>query len=98
MNYVESLNLFGVEAKEIPCIRGSGAPTATTGGAVGCLYMNTDNGDMYKCVSMTDAGCVWEEVGGGGSVAITDDGNGNVTLSSKALTVTDDDNGNVTLT
>lgn len=34
---------------------------------------------------------------GGGSIAVTDDGNGNVTINSQALTVTDDGNGNVSL-
>lgn len=48
MNYVESLNLFGVEAKEIPCIKGKGAPITATEGAVGCLYMDTNTGKLYK--------------------------------------------------
>ena len=48
MNYVESFNLFGVEAMQLPCIRRSGAPTAATEGEDGLLYMNTDNGDFYK--------------------------------------------------
>jgi len=61
MNFVEQLNLFGVIAKEIPCIKGSGAPTTTTEGAVGCLYMDTDTGAVYKCVSEG----VWEKFGGG---------------------------------
>lgn len=52
MNYVESFNLFGTPAKEIPCIKGEGVPTKTTEGAIGCLYMNTLTGDMYKCVSI----------------------------------------------
>lgn len=47
MNYVDALKLFGVEAKEIPCIKGNGAPPDTEG-AVGCLYMDTDTGDVYK--------------------------------------------------
>ena len=59
MNFVESLNMFGVEAKEIPCIVGSGAPTATTAGAVGLLYMNADNGDVYKCTDADDVGYTW---------------------------------------
>lgn len=59
MNYVESFNLFGIEAKEIPCIKGSGAPTTATAGAVGLLYMNTDNGDMYKCIAVTGSVYTW---------------------------------------
>lgn len=63
MNYVEHLNLFGVEAKEIPCIKGNGVPTTSTVGAVGLLYMNTSNGDLYKCVSETDGTYTWNIVG-----------------------------------
>ena len=48
MNYVESLNLFGVPVKEVPCITGSGKPTDSTEGAVGCFYMDTDTGDIYN--------------------------------------------------
>ena len=70
MNYVEHLNLFGVEAKEIPCIKGKGAPTEATEGEVGCLYMNTNNGDLYKCVAAN----TWELVsvagGEGGSITV----------------------------
>lgn len=60
MNYVESLNLFGVEAKEIPCIKGEGEPTTNTEGAVGCFYMNTLNGDIYKCVSVNAGNYKWD--------------------------------------
>lgn len=67
MNYVESLNLFGVEAKEIPCIKGSGAPNDSTVGEVGLLYMNTDNGDMYKCTFISNGVYTWDTVGGAGS-------------------------------
>lgn len=62
MNYVKSLNLFGVEAKEIPCITGNGAPTTATEGAVGCLYMDIDSEhkDIYKCISRSTSGvCEW---------------------------------------
>lgn len=78
MNYVESLNLFGVEAKEIPCIKGSGAPNETTIGAVGLLYMNIDNGDMYKCTAVTGSSYVWasmessNQVSGGNAVLYTE--------------------------
>lgn len=60
MNYVSHLNLFGVEAKEIPCITASGAPTTSTVGAVGLLYMNTDNGDVYKCIGVNGSTYNWE--------------------------------------
>lgn len=60
MNYVESFDLFGIDAKQIPCIKGSGAPTTSTEGAVGCFYMNTDNGDVYKCTAAADGVYTWE--------------------------------------
>lgn len=47
MNYVESFNLLGIDAKQIPCIKGEGAPTTSTEGAVGCFYMDTLTGDIY---------------------------------------------------
>ena len=61
MNYVKSLDLFGVEVQQIPNILGSGAPTTTTEGAVGCLYMDTasENGDMYKCIAVADNAYTW---------------------------------------
>lgn len=49
----------GVEVKEIPCIKGKGAPTVNTKGAVGALYMDTDNGKIYKCISGFDGVYIW---------------------------------------
>lgn len=60
MNYVQSLNVFGTEAKQIPCITASGAPTETTEGAVGSLYMDKDTNNIYKCVSALNGVYVWE--------------------------------------
>lgn len=62
MDFVSHTNMLGVEAKEIPCIPGKGAPTVATKGAVGCLYMNTDNGDMYKCTAVNNGSYVWEPI------------------------------------
>lgn len=64
MNYVEYLDIFGAVAKEIPCVKGEGAPTAETGGAVGLLYMDTLTGDVYKCTAVTDYGYTWERLVG----------------------------------
>lgn len=50
MNYVKHLNMYGVDVKEIPCIRGEGEPNGATAGAVGCLYMDTISGYIFKCV------------------------------------------------
>lgn len=59
MNYVKHLNLFGVDAKEIPCIVREGTPTEETEGDVGCLYMDNDTGDIYKCVSADHGLYTW---------------------------------------
>lgn len=59
MNYVESFNLLGVEAKQIPCIKGDGAPTTTTEGAVGCFYIDTTTGTLYKCTADSDGNYTW---------------------------------------
>lgn len=70
MNYIENFNFYGVEAKEIPCIKGNGAPTNATEGAVGLFYMNTDNGDVYKCVSAENSAYTWESIGAGNDANI----------------------------
>ena len=69
MNYVKHLSFCGVEAKEIPCIQGEGAPTNATEGAVGCLYMNTLNGDVYKCTAVNDGVYTWGIFGVQGETA-----------------------------
>lgn len=58
----------GVEYKEIPCITGEGVATTTTEGAVGCLYMNTENGELYKCVSANEGVYTWEKVADAGQI------------------------------
>lgn len=60
MDFVKHLNLFGVEAKEIPCIVGENVPTADTVGEVGSLYMDSETGEIYKCVSANDNTYEWE--------------------------------------
>lgn len=59
MEFVKNLNFYGVEAKEIPCLTGEGAPTTATAGAVGCLYMDTATGDMYKCTAVASGVYTW---------------------------------------
>ena len=63
MNYVDSLNLFGVEAKEIPCIKLNGSPTESTEGVVGLLAMDTLTGDLYKCISVANGVYTWKSFG-----------------------------------
>lgn len=67
MNFVKFFNLFGTRVRQIPCLKGSGTPNGETKGAVGCLYMNTDNGYLYKCTAVVDGVCTWARVGAGGS-------------------------------
>ncbi len=60
MNYVESFDLLGVKAKQLPCITGEGVPTTATKGAVGLLYMDTaDNGKIYKCTKAENGVYTW---------------------------------------
>lgn len=68
MKFLSSLDIFDESYKEIPCIPGSGAPTTSVEGAVGSLYMDTDNGDLYKCISTDDGVYVWTAVGGAGGL------------------------------
>lgn len=72
MNYVESFNLFGTEAAQIPCIKGSGAPTTLTPGAVGCLYMDVSSEakDLYKCTEVVDGSYTWVSLFGDFSKAL----------------------------
>lgn len=50
-------------------VRGAGAPTSTTVGAVGTLYEDTTNGDLYICTDATNP-YVWEEVGAAGGPTV----------------------------
>lgn len=63
MNYVDHFNLFGIDAKQIPCDTGEGDPTTATVGPVGGFYMNTLTGDVYKCVSAAGGVYSWERMG-----------------------------------
>ena len=65
MNYVESLKMGGVPAFQIPCIKGKGEPTTATEGDVGCFYMDTNTGNLYKCTAVKDGVYTWVRVGGG---------------------------------
>ena len=76
MEYVESFDLFGTKVRPVPCIRGSGAPTSATEGAVGLFYMDIDNGEVYKCVAAIGNSYTWRNLingGGGHSGAEIDD-------------------------
>lgn len=59
MNYVNGFDLFGIEARQVTCDCANGAPTSSTPGKVGMLYMNIDNGDIYKCISSSSGTTTW---------------------------------------
>lgn len=61
MNYVKHFNVLGIDAQQIPCSTGKGAPTTATEGDVGCFYMDisTDTKDLYKCAAIENGKYVW---------------------------------------
>lgn len=77
MDFVKSLSMFHLDAKEIPCVTGEGTPTEKTEGAPGVLYMDTLTGALYKCRAADYVNKVfaWEAVEGGKTPAtVTDRG------------------------
>ena len=64
MNFVESFNLLGVDAKQISCLCLNGAPTTSTEGAVGMLGMDitSETYDLYKCVAADGGVYTWERI------------------------------------
>lgn len=75
-NFINSINVGGLETKLIACLTKSGAPSSTTEGDVGVLLMDTDTGDLYKCTGASSGVYTWvkisEGTGGGSSVEIVD--------------------------
>ena len=69
MKFVEGYNLFGEETRQISCIPHSGKPTDSTEGAVGSLYMDTDTGDIYKCIKVENGIYTWVLTSNGSSGA-----------------------------
>lgn len=65
MNFVSNLDLLGVKAKEIPSIVGKGNPAGRVEAEIGCLYMDSETGDMYKAIGKEDNNVLWDVVGGG---------------------------------
>lgn len=59
MNHVKSLNVLGLDMRQLPCFPGKGAPTTSTVGAVGELYMDTDTGKTYKCIAAEGGVYTW---------------------------------------
>jgi hypothetical protein len=67
MQYVNGFEIGGIPAKQIPCIPGRGVPGEATEGVAGCLYMDTDTGELYKCTGVVDGLFIWSAIGGGSS-------------------------------
>lgn len=62
-NYVKGFDLFGVKARQIPCLTAKGEPNNELALKIGLLYINEDNGDMYKCVKGNgEEGLVWIKI------------------------------------
>lgn len=96
MKFVESFQIDGLEVKGIPCIKGSGAPTTSTEGAVGLFYMDTDSesGDLYKCIAASNGVYTWVAVGSGnGSGGTGADGKDGVGIKSVKQTTTSTQDG-----
>lgn len=57
------LTAFGKLQKQItdtlPPIRSTGAPTTATVGVIGQEYINTSNGDVYRCIDVSDGQYTW---------------------------------------
>ena len=65
MEFLEGRDLFGSgPSKEIPCLTGEGKPTTATVGAVGCLYMDTATGALYKCTKAENGVYTWTQEAG----------------------------------
>lgn len=60
MRFVRYQQFINERVKEIPCIIDKGAPTTSTAGAIGLFYMNSDNGDIYKCTAAANKAYTWE--------------------------------------
>ncbi len=63
MDYMESLDVFGLQARQRPCLKGNGEPTTSTKGTVGELYMDTTTGLIYKCIGESKGVYTWQTVG-----------------------------------
>ena len=51
MLFLEDLNVFHLDGKEIPCITAAGAPDSRFPGAPGSLCMDTVTGCLYLCTA-----------------------------------------------
>ena len=65
MLFLKDLNIFHLDAKEIPCITAPGAPDTQFPGAPGSLYMDIDAGQLYLCtaIDISTGSYFWKTIG-----------------------------------
>ena len=65
MRYVKDFDFFGDDIRQIPCLTGKGAPASGLAVEVGILYLDTDEGKLYKCPEVG----VWKAEADGSTIA-----------------------------
>lgn len=65
MRYVKDFDFFGDDIRQIPCLTGKGAPASVLAVEVGILYLDTDEGKLYKCPEVG----VWKAEADGSTIA-----------------------------
>ncbi len=59
MPYITYLDINGVRGDIAVTQEGSGAPTSSTVGAIGQLYLDTGAGKMYQCTAIKGSAYTW---------------------------------------
>ena len=59
MNYIKQFDVAGSPVRQRPSLTGNGAPTTSTEGAIGELYIDSLSGQMYKCVGVSGSTYTW---------------------------------------
>lgn len=62
ISYVDGFDLFGIKARQIPCLSGKGEPNADIAAAIGLLYIDEDTGDMYKSIKGNENSLIWTRI------------------------------------
>lgn len=82
MDFINGQGISGQKANGYPCMTRKGAPTTATRARVGVLYMDTDTGDLYKCIAVADGVYTWVAVdaaaAGGSLPAVSESDNGKI--------------------
>lgn len=93
MQYVDKLDINGLETRLTTCIELHGRPNAATKGAVGVMGVDVDSAehDIYVCVAVNGSIHTWVRWSGGGSGG----GSGDVQTLEEMLQGFDSDPGSV---